>query len=851
MAGHISVALSILLLAGALWATPTVQAQTTWYVDDDAPNDPGPGDPTISDPLEDGSPDHPFDAIQEGIAAAADGDTVLVLDGTYTGAGNKNLDFGGRAITVRSEHGPGDCIIDCEGEGRGFHFHSGETSDALIQGLTIRNGYDYPFGGPAVLCTDSSPTIVDCTIADCVSGSGGALRFSNSDATVGNCTLAVGPFCATINCDGDSQVAISNCILWHSRASSGWQVYLNDTARLAISYCNVRGGVSAVHLFADSAVDWGAGNIDMDPLLTHDGTHLRAGSPCIDAGDPDGEYTAQFDLDGEPRVGDGRVDIGADEWYDVDTDTLPNWWESVYFDSPTAGDPGADDDFDGLTNAEEYAASRDPTAAPADYYVDSGGNDDWDGLSPVWDGVHGPKATIQAGLDAAARYEGDTVTVGDGVYTGVGNKDIALRGKMLTLRSANGPEYCIIDCEQEGRGFYLRCAESQSSVIDGFEIRNGHVTGWDLAGLGAGIFCLNSSPTIVNCVVSANSATMAAGLYSWCSDTALRNCAIVNNAAEFGGGGVYFRYPGAPGLVSCTIAGNTAGGFGGGGIYCDGGQPTIDNFIIVENRADSSSFASSGGGALCSGGDARISNCLIAGNYADDDGGGVFCTQGARGTSVQITNCTIVDNAADWRGGGVACFAFIADITNCVIWGNTSPPLYGVDTACYSDIQGGLSGHGNIDAAPEFIDPDGPDNDPATIDDNDYRLSPGSPCIDAGCNWGVPRDAADLDDDGDTDEFTPLDLDGEGRFFDDPNTPDSGCGDAPTVDMGAYEAGDTGPQPCFGDLDHDGDIDVADLAELLESYGESDTCDGDLDCDGDVDLADLAELLGVYGTSCS
>ena len=82
-------------------------AGTTIYVDDDAPGDPGPGDPTVSDPLEDGTAAHPYDAIQEGINAAVSGvDDVLVKDGTYTGTGNKDLDFGGKAITVQSENGP-------------------------------------------------------------------------------------------------------------------------------------------------------------------------------------------------------------------------------------------------------------------------------------------------------------------------------------------------------------------------------------------------------------------------------------------------------------------------------------------------------------------------------------------------------------------------------------------------------------------------------------------------------------------------------------------------------------------------------------------------------------------------
>ena len=76
-----------------LFVTPALTAQTTWYVDDDAPNDPGPGDPYVSDPLEDGSSGHPYDAIQEGIDVAAGGDTVLVKDGTYTGTGNRDIDF--------------------------------------------------------------------------------------------------------------------------------------------------------------------------------------------------------------------------------------------------------------------------------------------------------------------------------------------------------------------------------------------------------------------------------------------------------------------------------------------------------------------------------------------------------------------------------------------------------------------------------------------------------------------------------------------------------------------------------------------------------------------------------------
>jgi hypothetical protein len=184
------------------------------------------------------------------------------------------------------------------------------------------------------------------------------------------------------------------------------------------------------------------------------------------------------------------------------------------------------------------------------------------------------------------------------------------------------------------------------------------------------------------------------------------------------------------------------------------------------------------------------------------------------------------------------------------MWGN---PFAQTDpsSVTYSDITGGFPGAGNIDADPLFVDPEGPDGDPYTWQDNDYRLATGSPCIDAADNTAVPPDFADLDGDGDVDERTPLDLAGESRFVDDLLTDDTGVPDEPEypdiVDMGSYE------YPfCFGDLDGDGTIGLGDLATLLAHYETTGVTyhDGDLDLDGDVDLADLATLLALYETSC-
>ena len=65
------------------------------------------------------------------------GASAAVADGTYTGAGNKDLDYKGKAITVISENGPEITIIDCEGEGRGFWFHTNEGENSVLSGFTI------------------------------------------------------------------------------------------------------------------------------------------------------------------------------------------------------------------------------------------------------------------------------------------------------------------------------------------------------------------------------------------------------------------------------------------------------------------------------------------------------------------------------------------------------------------------------------------------------------------------------------------------------------------------------------------------------------------------------------------
>jgi len=159
------------LIAGlAILGVVAVCEGRTITVDDDGPAD--------------------FSTIQAAIDDSNDGDTVLVADGTYTGDGNRDIDFRGKAITVTSENGPKNCIIDCNGteseRHRGFYFHNDEGVDSILSGVTVKEGY--AGGGGGIVCSESSPTITNCIIiANNAAGNGGGLYCSESSPIIENC----------------------------------------------------------------------------------------------------------------------------------------------------------------------------------------------------------------------------------------------------------------------------------------------------------------------------------------------------------------------------------------------------------------------------------------------------------------------------------------------------------------------------------------------------------------------------------------------------------------------------------------------------------------------------------------
>lgn len=223
-------------------------------VDDDAINDPWPMDPQSSDPLENGSRYHPFDAIQEAINTntTVNGMTILVTNGTYLGEGNYNIDTHGKAIRIISwNNDPANTIVNSLGYGPVFTLSSGETTNTVIKGLGITVTLNPCSDGDCdtehgVVLSNASPRIENCRIFDCELN--GIHCVNNSSPVIKDCQVS--NVRNGIWCVGGSSPRIENCTvstIGHDEAGDvGIGIYADSSSGLyvgntTVSDCNGRG----------------------------------------------------------------------------------------------------------------------------------------------------------------------------------------------------------------------------------------------------------------------------------------------------------------------------------------------------------------------------------------------------------------------------------------------------------------------------------------------------------------------------------------------------------------------------------------------------------------------------------
>jgi len=232
-------------------------------------------------------------------------------------------------------------------------------------------------GGGGVCCFNSSPLIANSVIAanNAATGQGGGILCqANSVPRITNCTITENTTSAHgggISCDSSSSPVIVNTIVTFN--SSG--IYAPSGSSPVLRFNCVYGNTAYNYL---PLPDSPGTNISTDPRFTADSTtgnfHLTGASPCINAGDPAGNYSGQTDIDGQPRVSYGRVDIGADEFLyrgpvDFDLDNDVDLTDFGFFRACFAGPnrripnvalcPGADLDGDADVDLADFLKFQD------------------------------------------------------------------------------------------------------------------------------------------------------------------------------------------------------------------------------------------------------------------------------------------------------------------------------------------------------------------------------------------------------------------------------------------------------------------------------------------------------------
>ena len=449
-----------------------------------------------------------------------------------------------------------------------------------------------------------------------------------------------------------------------------------------------------------------------------------------------------------------------------------------------------------------------------------------------------PFSTIQRGIDSSS--EGATVIVADGVYTGVGNRDIDFKGRAIRLRSENGALNCVVDCqgteEEPHRGFIFAGGEGPSSVLEGFTITGAHA--------GSGVSCTNSSPAITNNIITGNTGD---------SGTGGINC--IGSSAVIAGN---------------VITGNTA--ISGGGIYLSGGSAVVTDNTISANRADI------GGGISIDSAFSAISYNIIAGNRAlAGFGGGVYVSNASpsliNNTIISNTNAAQKPDGSDATGGGVYAGAGGSlTIGNCILWGNTAtvgPQIAlgapAILTVRYANVSGGAPGvdveadatliwdESNIEADPLFADPghwddngtpDNPDDD--TWVNGDYYLKSVYGRWDPAAGGGAGGWVADA--------VTSLCIDAGDPESDYSNEPIPNFG---RVNIGAHgntEGASKSGWNIPGDSTNDCSVNILDLIfirnKLNADPASEDNWRADVTQDGTINILDMIFIRNKLNSRC-
>jgi len=349
----------------------------------------------------------------------------------------------------------------------------------------------------------------------------------------------------------------------------------------------------------------------------------------------------------------------------------------------------------------------------------------------------GDAATIQAALDLAA--PGDIIELGDGVFTGPGNRDLDFGGKAVTVRSQSGQaDACVIDCQgtvdDHHRGFWFHGGETADARVENLTITGGYLEADSPLpdGLGGAIMVMaESAPTLSGLILRENSGMSGGAICIWEGDPVIERCLFVDNSGWWGSGGaiaLYFATVSTP-IADCEFHGNWSIQ-AGGAISSSTSEFALERCIVADNALDHGN----GGGLECfSESSVQVTECTFARNTAGSGGGAMI----AWDSFATFQRCTFSENVADLGGSGLCSDGSDVRVTQCIIafgdgasvaledGGTVSidcTDIYGNDGGDWVDAiayQGNQAFNRSVD--PLFCGDANPEEP--------YTLQPASPCV--------------------------------------------------------------------------------------------------------------------------
>jgi hypothetical protein len=313
---------------------------------------------------------------------------------------------------------------------------------------------------------------------------------------------------------------------------------------------------------------------------------------------------------------------------------------------------------------------------------------------------------------------------------------------------------------------------------------------------------------VVDCQVQGNIAINGGGGVYMEAEGHLDGVLLAENHADSGGGGKFIDATGT--VYACTIQDNTSPN-GGSAMDCSRSSLQFENCRITGN-----SGGWAGGLVFWANGtyenvEVNIQNTVLGNNSGGGGGGAIAC-----GVTAYLRNVSFYNNTSSWDAGGFSSIGGSAvTMENCVLWGNSSPQVFGSPSISYSCVQNGYSGTGNIASDPLF-------------NTTTWELGLGSPCVDTGLevdSLNIERDgpsaplATDLNGvprplDGDDSGSAAMDMGALEFVHPTADTDDDGLSDASEID--AY-----GTSPIIGDTDGDGQLDGSEIICGTDPHDEN------------------------------